>query len=176
MASVAPGVPSRLGSVVDRCLVKEPGERFCDGRELAEAIGEGVGAAPDMPVPLRVFVSKIRGFGASFPMLVLLWILVAVLPFVAVLLGEPWPMAELLLLLPAALIIYALVPLTAPWLYARRLRKAGYGVEDARLALKEDVERRLEEVRADIQQLLEGRKEVERLLAKRSIDPASSSP
>ena len=140
IATVAPEVPPRLGKVIDRCLLKVPSDRFSDGAGLAEAIGEGAGAAPEMPVPLRVFVNKIRAFGASFPMIVVLWVLVASLPLIAEGLDE-W---GLYLFMMA---FYVGLPFLPPWLYSRRLLKAGYGVDDARLALKQDVDRRLEEIR-----------------------------
>ena len=39
LASVAPGLPAPLTHAVDRCLAKEPAQRFADGEALGEALG-----------------------------------------------------------------------------------------------------------------------------------------
>jgi serine/threonine-protein kinase len=45
LESLRPGVPSGLDDVVQRCLEKNPGQRFCDVADLAEAIAPYAGAA-----------------------------------------------------------------------------------------------------------------------------------
>jgi serine/threonine-protein kinase len=45
LASLRPGVPAGLDDVVQRCLEKNPGQRFCDVADLAEAIAPFAGAA-----------------------------------------------------------------------------------------------------------------------------------
>ncbi|MGH7718395.1 MAG: protein kinase domain-containing protein, partial [Gemmatimonadaceae bacterium] len=40
LCNVAPAVPERLAAVVDRCLAKEPADRFSTGEALADALGE----------------------------------------------------------------------------------------------------------------------------------------
>jgi len=143
MAAVAPEVSTRLGLIIDQCLSKTVEDRYADGAALAEAIDQDSANDRDMPVPLRVFINKIRGFGASFPLIVILWLIVAFIP----LLGETSITDRVLHI--GMLVIYVVIPFLAPWLYTRSLLKAGYGIEDARLGLKRDVERRLEEKRFD---------------------------
>ena len=46
LASVAPGVPAALAAVVDRCLAKNPAERYLTGEALADALEEALAAAP----------------------------------------------------------------------------------------------------------------------------------
>jgi serine/threonine-protein kinase len=150
LATVAPEVPSRLGKVIDRCLVKSPDGRFADGGELAEAIGEGVGTAPEMPVPLRVFVNKIRTFASSTPLLALLWLIVVSLPVFGAIAPDELGLFALMIG------VYVGLPLLAPWSYARSLQKAGYGIVDARLALQQDLDRRLEEIRFEFGKGLTG--------------------
>ncbi|MDQ2667915.1 MAG: serine/threonine protein kinase [Gemmatimonadota bacterium] len=43
LASVAPGVPAELCAIVDRCLMKNPADRFASGDELAAALEAAVG-------------------------------------------------------------------------------------------------------------------------------------
>lgn len=42
LRSVAPDVPAALASVIDRCLRKQPGDRFATGEELADALGKAL--------------------------------------------------------------------------------------------------------------------------------------
>jgi len=49
LLTVAPGVPRPLAAVIDRCLAKDPAQRFENGEALADALGkamEGVAAMP----------------------------------------------------------------------------------------------------------------------------------
>ncbi|MFC1574485.1 serine/threonine-protein kinase [Gemmatimonadota bacterium] len=174
MATVAPEVSSRLGQVIDRCLLKSPSDRFSDGAALAEAVGEGTGATQELPVPLRVFVNKIRGFGASSPMILVLWITVAlVYPLIGVLLDPEDALSLYQLVL--AYLFYLLTPMVPPWLYSRRLLKAGYGADDARLALQQDVDRRLEEIRFEFGKGLTWIDRVLRILTRSSFAIALGS-
>jgi serine/threonine protein kinase/formylglycine-generating enzyme required for sulfatase activity len=51
LATVVPGVDPRLAAVIDRCLRRNPGERYASGAELLEAL-ERLGVnAPAVPVP-----------------------------------------------------------------------------------------------------------------------------
>ena len=43
LASVAPGVPSDVCAIVDRCLMKDPADRFASGDEMAAALEAAVG-------------------------------------------------------------------------------------------------------------------------------------
>ena len=46
LASVAPAVPAALAAVVDRCLAKDPVDRWATGEALAEALETALAAAP----------------------------------------------------------------------------------------------------------------------------------
>ncbi|HEX7979362.1 MAG TPA: serine/threonine-protein kinase [Gemmatimonadaceae bacterium] len=58
VASARPDVPSALASAIDRCLAREPNDRFPSAEALAEALSEGVGlgGAPDVAPPVRSFL------------------------------------------------------------------------------------------------------------------------
>jgi serine/threonine-protein kinase len=55
--SVAPRVPPRLAQIIDRCLAKEPWERFPDAAALVQAVTEAVGAPPT-PLAVRAFLVR----------------------------------------------------------------------------------------------------------------------
>jgi len=142
LASVAPEVPAHLADTIDRCLRKDPAERFRDGAALAEALGTVTSPQRELPVPLRVFVRSIRDLVGSFPMVLFLWMAVALIPVVA---GDgiaEWPTFVLVVLglLTAS-------PLISLGVIGRRLLGAGYTLEDGRLALEDDRDHRLEEIR-----------------------------
>ena len=46
LALVAPTVPATLALVVDRCLRKDPAERYATGEALAEALTQALRATP----------------------------------------------------------------------------------------------------------------------------------
>jgi hypothetical protein len=58
VASARPDVPSALASAIDRCLAREPNDRFASAEALAEALSEGGGlvGAPDIAPPVRSFL------------------------------------------------------------------------------------------------------------------------
>jgi len=60
----APGVPSALAAVIDRCLDPDPAGRFPDGETMAEALAPTSDARPALPLTLRAWL------GARNPLLV----------------------------------------------------------------------------------------------------------
>ena len=54
---VAPGVPSALAAAIDRCLARDPSERFADGERLAEALAPPADVRPALPPTLRGWLS-----------------------------------------------------------------------------------------------------------------------
>ena len=146
LASVAAGVPSRLARAVDRCLHKNPAERFPTGEALAETVAQTVEARRELPVPVRIWLKK----GEENKIAYLVWYL----GFGAV----PATMLGALLTRPlgssAALVIGLSFYLGFPFLShaayrtwrLRRLLAAGYGLEDARLAVRDVAEKRREEL------------------------------
>jgi serine/threonine-protein kinase len=57
-----PALPVRFAAAVDRCLAKDPDDRFASAEELAIVIGEARGARPEAPAPVRAFL---RDAGAA---------------------------------------------------------------------------------------------------------------
>ena len=58
ITSVAPSVPPRLASAVERCLHKEPIRRYRNAESFAEAIDLAFEHAKEIPAPLRVWLSQ----------------------------------------------------------------------------------------------------------------------
>jgi len=141
LGTVAPQVPAKLGRVISRCLTKAPADRFATGEALGEALEQTAPVRRELPMPLRVFVKQQRelyreGSGARVIAMVML------LPIMVGVIGTAGPAVTLTV---GTGLIGLMVggPLIRA---ARRLLKSGYGLEDAQLALKEDVERRSEEL------------------------------
>jgi predicted Ser/Thr protein kinase len=58
VAAAVPGLPTKLGDAVHRCLAKNPAERFASAEELAEAVGVALAARHETPGPIRIFTKK----------------------------------------------------------------------------------------------------------------------
>ena len=54
----APGLPPALGAAIDRCLAREPDDRFADGEALAEALVPATETRPALPMSLRAWVGS----------------------------------------------------------------------------------------------------------------------
>jgi len=144
--AVAPGLPRKLAQAVDRCLAKQPADRFPDGEALAETVGMSVEQRRELPVPVRLWLTK----GQESRMAYLIWY-----GGVGMVFGVLAAQLASLALGPAVggllgIGAYALTPLLFHaghrlW-RLRRLLGAGYSVEDAKLAVREHAERRREEV------------------------------
>ena len=57
---VAPAAPRSLVAAVERCLAKEPAQRFQSGEELAVELAAALEVRRDLPVPLRAFLAETR--------------------------------------------------------------------------------------------------------------------
>jgi serine/threonine-protein kinase len=64
VARVAPGLPQTLAAAIDRCLARNPNDRFADGEALAAALAPTPEVRPALPPTLRAWL------GARNPLLV----------------------------------------------------------------------------------------------------------
>jgi eukaryotic-like serine/threonine-protein kinase len=145
VASAAPEVPAAVAQAIDRCLRKAPDDRFADGAALADALG-GTSLKRETPVPLRIFNKKIREVAASVPSMIVLWFLAASGVITTAFMAEPFLLlATVIALLVVAGTIFG--PLSVLGSNTRRLLKAGFGIEDVRMALDKEVADRTEEIR-----------------------------
>ena len=138
LASVTPGLPGKLAQAVDRCLAKDPAERFQTGEALAEAVAASTAVAREVPAPIRVWLQ--RGAGSRGPLAV--WSSLMGLAAITRLLAGRLPDTGTVLFLTGPLAAYALYRVH----YTRRVLQSGYSIEDIRLALRDQAAQRREEV------------------------------
>ena len=137
---VAPGLPPALADAIDRCLARNPVDRFADGEALAAALAPGRDARPALPPTLRAWLAARNpllvpfiGWSAGFSVLTLG-------NLYGVLTGNPGSTVRAVAVL-ASLAAAPLLPIVGFHLnQARRQFRAGHTLADLRSAL--EVERR----------------------------------
>ena len=134
--SVAPGTPSALAAVIQRCIARDPESRFPDGETLAAALAPAPDSRPALPPALRGWLSArnpllvpYMGWSAGLGAL-------TVGNLVALATGNPgssiWDIV--LLVGGTSLPIYPIVGFHLN--QARRQFRAGYSLTDLRSALE----------------------------------------
>lgn len=141
VASVAPGVPSQLARAVDRCLAKEPENRFPNEEELAETLGRLVEQRRDVPAPLRAFIKRTGGVGSG-GILLYFWLLFAGSSVATAVLSAGWGVLAGLGLFFGGL---CLVPAGVVMSRLRRLLKSGFARDELLVAFRTEIERNREE-------------------------------
>jgi len=136
IASVAPTVPHRLASAIERCLEKLPERRWETGEQFAEAVDAAVDAPRELPTPLRVWLgtsAKERGMRIAVAIYASMGIVVTTA-------RGAWPVGLMIGL-------FALLLMFGPALFRlRRLLAGGFSLADVRAAVATDVVRRREEL------------------------------
>ena len=69
--TLRPDIPAALGAAVDRCVAKEPGDRFPSAEALVEALDAAQLAAPEIPLAIRLFAQEVSTLALIFFFLVL---------------------------------------------------------------------------------------------------------
>jgi eukaryotic-like serine/threonine-protein kinase len=144
LTSAAPDAPARLARTIDRCLAKEPDERFANGESLAEALAEAVTGRRELPLPLRVFLKQGRQASRSTSGLAVLTLFFILPVTMSAAVTGKWGIALLGIALGAGVLAF---PRVSNLLQLRKAARAGYGLEDLRLAIREDVVQHEEEIR-----------------------------
>jgi len=147
LSSVAPQVPSDLARAIDRCLSKNPDERFAHGEQLAGALSRALEVRPDVPVAIRVFTEQNRESSGAIGMLVSTVVIIFSLLVYFLVAGQ---VESYLDMVPMVLIGsgLAVAPLGMLTLMARRLLRSGHGYDELVRALGADVTLRREELAA----------------------------
>ena len=133
LASVRDGLPPKLAGAVDRCLLKDPADRFQSGEQLADAIADARGADVEVPPVIRAFLrDRARMLAELFAYYV-----------AALYLGGFGHVQGNQLALPlGVLAAFSVLRLLST---AREVLTAGMSFEDVRKALLADAARELEE-------------------------------
>jgi serine/threonine-protein kinase len=63
LSSRRPDLPEALCAIVDRCMAKEREARFSSAEAMVEQLDAAQLAAPDVAVPIRVFVAELESLG-----------------------------------------------------------------------------------------------------------------
>jgi eukaryotic-like serine/threonine-protein kinase len=141
-ASVARGAPRSLSGAIDRCLLKQPSERFATGEELADALAADLQKSTEIPVPLRVFLERRR----LAPMLMLPAFGLMLVPgLLATLARDGAGLSWRLLWGGALTLLFFGGPLAILGQRIRKLMRDGFGVDDVAATLRFMAERRREE-------------------------------
>ncbi|MBM4184114.1 MAG: serine/threonine protein kinase [Gemmatimonadetes bacterium] len=146
LASVAPEAPKRITDAIDRCLAKDPQERFAAAEDLAEAVGQALEERRDVPTAIRRFIAKNIESTSS---IVALWLMACFLAISLIplfLAGAPPFVGTINQVL---LFAFTLTPVWMLAQAARRLMGAGYDHQDLMRALRSDVEQRREELASE---------------------------
>lgn len=143
LSGVAPETPRHLAKAIDRCLAKDPAERFPNGEALAEALSRSLEVRREVPVALRVFVKQNRERFRGFMWFAGVVFYSLFVPFV-LLLEEGEPLFALIFSFGWALL--AVAPGGMLISMVRQLLRSGYGYDELVLAFKNDIELRREEL------------------------------
>jgi hypothetical protein len=131
-----------LARMVERCLAKDPAERFHTADELAAALAQAPELRGATPLALRAFVRRSLRIARSAAGLSVIGLAAATVLIGALADGDPgWALGA------AGVIALALAgPLVAVLPAVRRVLKAGHAPEDMVAALSEELERAEEEL------------------------------
>jgi eukaryotic-like serine/threonine-protein kinase len=124
----AHAVPSRLAQAVDKCLAKDPDDRYRSAEAFAEAIDLAFEHAKEIPIALRVWIQQGEKESAPRAMLVLWGGVLGSL--IAVVNNNPW-------LFPLTILTAGGVSFFPILTRLRRVLKDGYVVDDLHAALRE---------------------------------------
>jgi hypothetical protein len=150
-----------LAQVVERCLAKDPADRFQTADELAETLARAPEFRGGVPVALRSFLRRSRLVARSAGGISVVVVVAAVATVAGLLAGDS------VVVLGAAVVIALVMaaPLLALLPAVRRLLRKGHAVDDVVAALREDLERAREELVFELGQNAERRGRALRLVA-----------
>ena len=135
LSNVAPGISAILASAIDRCLQKDPSARFADGEEMAAALAPATDGRPELPLPLRNWLTERNPAQAVYGV----WTGLLGIPILSELSDyakwhHPYSLGNVVML--AAVAAAPLAPMVGFYVtQAKRLFGAGYTVDDLRGAL-----------------------------------------
>ena len=146
LSAAAPGVPKKLGDLVDRCLRKDRAQRTDSAADLADRLGVALEERRAAPVPVRHFVETLKRRSVRDPALVaLLAVMFGPSLAYSLVAGVPLGLARIALVIVVVSAVSA-VPVTGVLARMRRVLRAGYGRDEVLQALRADVDHQREEL------------------------------
>jgi len=142
--SAAPHVPPAVASALDRCIRKDPEQRFAGGEALADALQPQGDTGRELAVPLRVFIKETRDWETTVSVSLAAFFVA----FPSVLVAMAVDDVPGVLLIAAGILIASLgIPFLSLVRQTRRLLKSGFTQADATVAFLKDIDRKEEEFR-----------------------------
>lgn len=157
VASERPDIPSALAMVVDRCVAKEPSQRFDDAAGLVDALEQAQLAGPEVPLPVRMLANELGTIGLVLVFTAFIgWTIVSKLMAADI--------GQVDLLIPVVVLAtVVLARLGQALTEARRLRQLGFDVQAVQAGLRgvvDEADAVRAAARADPQRLAERRRVV----------------
>ena len=79
-ALLRPDLPAPLAAAIDRCVAKEPAQRFASAEALVEEIDSAKLTGPEIPLPIRLFAQEAATLGLILTFFVVIsWLIVSTL-------------------------------------------------------------------------------------------------
>jgi hypothetical protein len=77
-ALLRPDLPAPLAAAIDRCVAKEPAQRFASAEALVEEIDSARLTGPEIPLPIRLFAQEAATLGLILTFFVIIsWLIVS---------------------------------------------------------------------------------------------------
>ncbi len=123
-ATLRADLPAALAQAIDRCVAKDPAARFASAESLVEALDRAQLAAPEIPLPIRLFTQELGTMG-----LVLTFILIV--SWIYYDRGRNSRLSAMDSILPAVMLLgVAMTRMLQVRIEARRLVASGFSVPD----------------------------------------------
>ncbi len=142
LSSVAPGVPARVAQAIDKCLAKNPDDRFPTGEAFAEALAQATMVVRETPAPIRVWLTRGEGIRKVLYGWTFLMGLGTVGEIVSLLSGGNVRLLDNVLSLGVPWLVFLMYRV---W-HTQQVLAAGYTVDDLRIAMRRQLEQRKEEL------------------------------
>jgi serine/threonine-protein kinase len=135
VATAAPGLPPALSAAIDRCLARDPADRFSDAEKLADALVPATETRPALPATLRAWLGARNPLAIPYAAWSSVWGLVGVSNLIANLNGSseavPWDF-----IVPLTALSLPVFPIVGYHLnHAWRQFRAGHTLADLRAAI-----------------------------------------
>ncbi len=133
LASERRGLPESLTAAIDRCVAKDPADRFPSAEALVEAIDQAQLAAPEIPIHIRGFAQEL----STLSLVLVFMILLSVVTFR----NAPENLSLIDKLLPLVFFFgIALTRVLQAMAMARRLAEAGFSPAETLRGLRATVD------------------------------------